>query len=332
MAEESQGGIKRSWADVLGSSLPTSWNKNILEVILEKDVRGPFSVTEDECAKVLKKIGLDLVSGGQVDAVQICPSGRGVILVTLKNHVQLDKFTSYDVIEVNQSGVRVLSVKPAGEREVIVTIKGLHPNTKDEGVFTYLAKFGKLVSKKVMHGTYVEGPLKGLKNGDRSYRMETKPNDNIPTYHVLFGQKIVMRYPGQKQTCARCYNSAQYCLGGGVAKRCEAAGGHRKEFSDFILGMWARIGYSPEEVEIASAYDDHEDIETHNTTLIPEAVGGPFTPPKVQSNPTRFGGILVKTFPKETKSEEIMNYLTMCGLSQNLDENINKWICFDKKS
>ena len=28
---------QRSWADILGSSLPPSWNKNILELVLEKD-------------------------------------------------------------------------------------------------------------------------------------------------------------------------------------------------------------------------------------------------------------------------------------------------------
>ena len=35
-------GQGRSWAERLRSTLPTSWNKNVLEVILEKDGRGSF--------------------------------------------------------------------------------------------------------------------------------------------------------------------------------------------------------------------------------------------------------------------------------------------------
>ena len=33
---------KSSWAEMLSSTLPTCWKKNVLEVILEKDERGPF--------------------------------------------------------------------------------------------------------------------------------------------------------------------------------------------------------------------------------------------------------------------------------------------------
>ena len=66
---------KRSWADILGSSLPNSWNKNILELILEKEERGAFSVKEEEVAKILAKIGVSLEH--HVEAVQICPNGGG---------------------------------------------------------------------------------------------------------------------------------------------------------------------------------------------------------------------------------------------------------------
>jgi hypothetical protein len=84
-----------------------------------------------------------------------------------------------------------------------VNIKNIHPNTMDEGVIDYLNKFGKVVTKKVVHGVYSDGPLKGFRNGDRSFKMEIKPTANIGTYHVLDGQKVTVRYPGQLQTCAR---------------------------------------------------------------------------------------------------------------------------------
>ena len=30
----------RSWADMIGKSLPQCWNKNVLEIVLEKDLKG----------------------------------------------------------------------------------------------------------------------------------------------------------------------------------------------------------------------------------------------------------------------------------------------------
>ena len=170
---------------------------------------------------MLTKIGVNLAS--DVEAVQICPNGRGVIYVTLKNNTPMDNFICHDVIEVNNTGLKVIHIKSAGKREVVLTLKGLHPNTKDKGILDYLSKFGKISTTKVIHNTYNDGPLRGLKNGDRSVKMELKPGTSIPSYHVLYGHKVTIRYPGQKQTCARCYNSSQFCMGGGVARRCEAA-------------------------------------------------------------------------------------------------------------
>ena len=72
---EPPGSQKKTWADILGSSLPPSWNKNILEIVLEKDGRGAFQVSEVDCARLFVKIGL--VIANEVDAVQICSNGRG---------------------------------------------------------------------------------------------------------------------------------------------------------------------------------------------------------------------------------------------------------------
>ena len=94
-------------------------------------------------------------------------------------------------------------------------------------------------------------------NGDRSYKVEIKPNVNIGSFHVLDGHKVTVRYPGQQQICARCHETAQNCRGGGMARRCEAAGGVKVELSEYILGLWEKIGYSPGELEVAAVYDDH---------------------------------------------------------------------------
>ena len=60
-----------------------------------------------------------------MEAVQICPNGRGVILITLKQGVPIEKFCRHDVIEVTATGIRAVNIKPAGKRDVVVTIKGL---------------------------------------------------------------------------------------------------------------------------------------------------------------------------------------------------------------
>ena len=149
-------------------------------------------MSDHDCFRVLKKIGLDPIPGEQVEGVQICPNGRGVILVTLKDGVVLDRFCRYDVFEVNNSGVRAVNVKPAGKREVVVTVRGLHPNTTDQGVIEYLNKFGRVVTTKVVYAVYAEGPLKGLRNGDRSFKIELKADSNIGSYHVIDGNKVTI--------------------------------------------------------------------------------------------------------------------------------------------
>ena len=81
---------KKSWADVLSRNLPVNSNKkNVLEIILEKDEKGPFLVTHDDCVKLMKKIGMDVRPGIHVEEIQICPNGRGLILITLKKDVQI---------------------------------------------------------------------------------------------------------------------------------------------------------------------------------------------------------------------------------------------------
>ena len=141
-----------SWAKHVDNVMPNQLNRNILEVVLEKDERGPFVVSETECAKLMTKIGLDLRPGVEVESVQLCPNGRGVILITLGDSINIEKFCRYDVIMVTQTGIRSTIVKPAGKREVVVSLKGLHPNTKDTVVLHYLSKFGRIINSKVIYG------------------------------------------------------------------------------------------------------------------------------------------------------------------------------------
>ena len=312
---------KKSWVQVVGGSLPSSWKKNILEIVLEKDERGAFYVSDTECSHLLTKLGIDPRPGSMVEAIQICPTGRGVILITFKQGVNLEQFSRYDVLQVTRSGVRAVHVKPAGKRDVIITIKGLHPNTKDEGVIDYLNKYGKVVTSKVVYGTFGEGPLKGVKNGDRSYKMEVKAETNIGTYHAIDGQRVSLRYPGQMQTCARCFQTPITCKGGAIARRCEAAQGEKVEFSDFILRLWQDIGYTPGEVEIAAVYDEYNEYDDRALPVTQVTTAG-FTPEKQVSEPSKFSGVCIKQFSKDTDHGDIVQYLVKAGLPESKRENI----------
>ena len=95
------------------------------------------------------KLGIDPKPGVHVESVQICPNGRGVLLITLRKEIPIEHFCRYDVFEVTESGIRAVNVKPAGKREVVVTVKGIHPNTRDDGVTDYLTKYGRLVTVTV---------------------------------------------------------------------------------------------------------------------------------------------------------------------------------------
>ena len=285
-----------SWAERLGSSLPSRVNRNILEVVLEKDERGAFIVKEEECARLMQKIGLDLRPGAQVEEVQICPSGRGVILITLRDNVKIEDFCRYDVLVITESGIRSSMMKPAGKKEVVVTLKGVHPNTRDSVVLDYLSKFGKIVTTKVVHGEFAAGPLRGMKNGDRSYKMEVKAGESIGSYHYIDGQKVSLRYAGQQQTCGRCHGTSQNCRGRGIAKKCEMEGGIRIDFADYILGLWQRIGYTPtKELNIEEVEDEVEQVVDS------------FTPTKVPTkDEEKYNGVNIRQLPRDTDHGEVM--------------------------
>ena len=314
-------GFRQSWAQLVGSTLPSCWNKNILEVVLEKDERGLFNVSDGEYSHLLTKLGIDPRPGVEIQSVQICPTGRGVILITFKQGLNIDRFSRYDVFEVTNGGIRAVHVKPAGKRDVVVSIKGLHPNTRDDGVINYLGKYCKIVTDKVVYCTHGEGPLRGLQNGDRAYKVEVNADTNIGTYHAIDGQRVTLMYSGQLQTCARCYETALNCKGGGIARKCETAQGPKVEFSDYIIKLWQKIGYVPGEVEMAAVYDEHVDHD-EGAGAVTKQTGGLFTPTKQVSEPEKYSGVSVKQFPKDTDHGDIIEYLVNVGLPEALKDSV----------
>ena len=93
------------------------------------------------------------------------------------------------------------------------------------------------------------------------------------------------------------------------------------EFCDYIQSMWADIGYTPQEVEIASLYDDLGDSEDVGLAHpLPQQIGGGFTPVKVQSHGDLFGGVMIKNIPRGTNVTSILEFLFSQGLPENMSE------------
>ena len=163
--------------------------------------------------------------------------------------------------------------------------------------------------------------MQGIKNGDRSFKVEITAGTNIGTYHAIDGQRVTLRYPGQLQTCARCHETAVVCRGGAIARRCEAAQGEKVEFSDYILKLWQKIGYVPGEIEMAAVYDEHSEYPVETDGAV-QQVGGIFTPPKQTSEPEKFSGVSIKQFPKDTDDGDIIEFLVNAGLPETLKDTV----------
>ena len=291
-----------------------------MEIVLEKDFRGGFSASDEEVAKVLLKLGADLRPGFHIEGVQICPMGRNVIQVTLNKNVDITRFCNKEVYEVKE-GVRISQIRQSGRREVILTIKGLHPNTLDETVFGYLNCLGKVEKKKVILDTFKEGPLCGIQNGDRKYSVEFKADIDIGPLHVIDGHKVTFAYPGQRRTCFRCLQTAYLCPGKGVAKECEAVGGDKVMLADHLFSFWAKIGYTPDKNQ-TTLLNEIESAEPAETDY---QIGGSFTPkpvPAEKVSDDKFGGVSVKWFPKSSDHGAIVEFLVGNGLPEG-HENVN---------
>ena len=116
----------------------------------------------------------------------------------------------------------------------------------------YLDAHGKVCrTEPVIHHVFQSGPLKGLKNGIRSYMVNiTKP---LGSYHLIDDTKVSVRYRGQARTCAKCHKVSGECPGNGLAKDCTA---DRVMLTDAMKAHWQEIGYTPDKT---TGYDVTEE-------------------------------------------------------------------------
>ena len=123
-----------------------------------------------------------------------------------------------------------------------------------------------------------------------------------------------MRYSGQQQTCGRCHEVPHKCKGKGVARRCEAEGGKKVEFSDYILALWQRIGYAPTRSDSETVVETEESEETVAS----------FTPEKIPTpDVDKYAGVSIRQLPHDVDQGEVVEFLCKKGLPDQLKDGNN---------
>ena len=168
-------------------------DKNILEVRLERTSSARFSLTMLEVEGLLKKLGID---NSHFLGVSACPEGKGVVYITLHPSVDINRFLFKNEAYIVKEGVQTSVIRPAGKKDVFVTVSGLHPNTRDQAVIRYLMAHGKVNLKdQVIHHVYPGRPgsslLAGKLNGSRSYMVEI--TKSMGSFHIIDGEKVSIK-------------------------------------------------------------------------------------------------------------------------------------------
>ena len=180
----------------------------------------------------------------------------------------------------------------------------------------YVNKHGKVMNNKVIYETEREGPLKGIKNGNRKYLVDFSNSEhNLGSFHIIDGANVSVMYVGQKKTCGRCYQTSSHCLGRGIAKKCEENSGVRVKLVDHMKEHWEAIGFKVENFKLDTEDDDNNDAVKQVTEDVPIKEGYKFSPKtKTQHVSVSHIGVVVKNLPKVLPEEEVMKFLKENGL------------------
>ena len=303
----------KSWSSIASMNISKRNKTNTLEVRLENDEGNGCSLNEEEIERLLRRLK---IQSNQFTSVQACPERRNVVYITLAMGIDITRF----IINNNESfvlkqGIRTTTVKPVNKREVNIQVFGLHPDTKDEAVIRYLSAHGKINTKlPVTYGVYPGAPgsslLAGKRNGNRTYSMEVKKN--IGSSHIIDGEKVSIRYPGQTKTCNKCHKQANICLGKGLAKNCSS---EKILLSQHMISYWQQIDFKPEttsmnEVDIEEETEAGDDVPK----TIDQAPKAVTLRPDINSN---YGGVVIEGYGKDIDMEEAIETLKEAGLPFN---------------
>ena len=138
--------------------------RNILEIEVEKENEEDEMILSDETiATLLNKLRLNInshVEGCQVNYRR----KKSKIEVWCRAGLDLEQFCMNESLQV-EKGVRTNFIRPAGRKDVEVSVAGLGFNTPDSLVQEYITKFGgKLVTNDVIYGKFSLGPFQGKLN------------------------------------------------------------------------------------------------------------------------------------------------------------------------
>ena len=239
---EGGGGERRSlYSSIAGLNKSARDKKNVLEVNLEKhDEKAKFKLEESDIENLMKTLK---ISRNDCEGIQVCPLGKPVVFITLKNEINIEKFNKwrFESIVVKE-GISSSRIGPKGKREVQVQVIGLDVETKDSVVINYLDAHGDVnKNEKVIHHTFKGGFLDGLETGNRSYIMEVKKE--ISSHHIIDGTKVEIRFEGQVRSCGNCYRPPSECGADAIAKNCQSP---RGDLAEVMKAHWADIGFEPQ--------------------------------------------------------------------------------------
>ena len=231
-----------------------------------------------------------------------------VIQVWCNQNVNLEKFCRQENIQVSR-GVFAKNIRPAGRRDVTVTVSGLNWNTPDSLIIEYFKKFGgQLVTEEVIYGTYGEGPLRGKKNGERKYQV-IFDGVQMGTYHFLDGEKVRIFYRGNMRTCGFCQKTAVSCPGGGIAKECKENGGVRLDLAKHMKSLWDQIGFVPTQFELPE-YMEEEEIENDKVIKQSENFNPPVKRPELNKEDVdKISGFEIRNLPAAKTNDEVKIFI-----------------------
>ena len=192
--EPNAKGSNMSFADRLKTNIryDQRLKRNVLDVEIEKLDKENEMVLDQTCvARLLTSLGMTIKT--QLMGYQVM-YGRVVTLgVWCKPGIHLESYCRTENIQVTR-GVWTKNIRPAGRRDVGVTVSGLDFNTPDTLVTGSIEKFGdKLVSQEVLYGKHEDGPLQGFFNGDRKYNVDFNDSAKpMGTYYFLDGARVII--------------------------------------------------------------------------------------------------------------------------------------------
>ena len=165
----------------------------------------------------------------------------------------------------------------------------------------------------VIYGVYPGAPgsslLAGKRNGNRFYSMEVKRN--IGSSHILDGEKVSIRYPGQEKTCNKCHQVSSKCPGKALAKDCTS---EKVLLSEFMELYWESISFKPETKDMNDVDDDPEEEEVSSKN---KEESNPRTIIFDTSNINKYSGVVIKGIRKDSDQKELLQILQAAGLPSN---------------